>query len=530
MKRCGFVNPRRSWPSLAVPEALATGASVHSMAIAGTCFLRYTLCTALSSSRASRPGLPGACASSGTAGGPERSGASWDPGSRARRAWPCTGSRASGRLRRGRRSAPRLFGLPDRAGARHDGDPLLRWLCVGVPPLRHGTRRPDPLGRARRPGRAGHRGSRRAPRGRRPVGRRGDRGRSRARLGGRLGRRGRAEPVLRLLRARVARVEATPRKRPRWPSAQGPPRSGGPSASSCSASGRDAARARSPAATPRSRRELTPRARFAAELDALRRRHHARGGAAGDRACRAGAAAAPVPRAPPVRAGGRPPARGLARARAHWPADAQGLPRRAGRRGAPAPRRDARSARVRRSSQGARRQAHGRGPGLPRPGRRRARSGDGGGRGPPSVPCRLAEGRGSLAALLRDIDGAAARSTRLSDAVGGAVRRSSRPGGSLVVVSDFLDPGPCHAALGRARAAGHEIALVQVLSPEELDPPWDGDLELEDAETGERVAMRRSTPAPSRPTGAASRVSSRRSPPRRGSSGRRTSGCSRRSP
>ena len=57
----------------------------------------------------------------------------------------------------------------------------------------------------------------------------------------------------------------------------------------------------------------------------------------------------------------------------------------------------------------------------------------------------------------------------------------------LVVVSDFLDAGPFDAALGRAAAAGHDLALVQVLAPEELEPPWEGDLALEDAETGQAL-------------------------------------------
>jgi uncharacterized protein (DUF58 family) len=54
----------------------------------------------------------------------------------------------------------------------------------------------------------------------------------------------------------------------------------------------------------------------------------------------------------------------------------------------------------------------------------------------------------------------------------------------LVVTSDFFDPGRFDDALGRAAAAGHDVALVQVLAPEEIEPPWDGDLALEDAESG----------------------------------------------
>jgi hypothetical protein len=57
----------------------------------------------------------------------------------------------------------------------------------------------------------------------------------------------------------------------------------------------------------------------------------------------------------------------------------------------------------------------------------------------------------------------------------------------LVVVSDFLDPEPYLSALGRAASRGHDVAAVQVLAPEEVEPPYEGDLALEDAETGVAV-------------------------------------------
>jgi uncharacterized protein (DUF58 family) len=94
-------------------------------------------------------------------------------------------------------------------------------------------------------------------------------------------------------------------------------------------------------------------------------------------------------------------------------------------------------------------------------------------------------GRGALAKLLRELDTIVPeKGTNLASAIDGVVLRSARPG-MLVVVSDFFDAGPFDAALGRAASAGHDLAMVQVLSPEELEPPWDGDLALEDAETGD---------------------------------------------
>ena len=93
-------------------------------------------------------------------------------------------------------------------------------------------------------------------------------------------------------------------------------------------------------------------------------------------------------------------------------------------------------------------------------------------------------GRGALAALLRELDEVtASRGTDLARAIDGALLRAERPG-MLVVTSDFFDPGRFDEALGRAAAAGHDVALVQVLAPEEVEPPWDGDLALEDAESG----------------------------------------------
>jgi len=63
--------------------------------------------------------------------------------------------------------------------------------------------------------------------------------------------------------------------------------------------------------------------------------------------------------------------------------------------------------------------------------------------------------------------------------------------GVLVLVTDALAPnGDIDAwprAIARARASGHDVRMVQILAPEDLDPPWDGDLELVDAESGGSV-------------------------------------------
>ena len=44
-------------------------------------------------------------------------------------------------------------------------------------------------------------------------------------------------------------------------------------------------------------------------------------------------------------------------------------------------------------------------------------------------------------------------------------------------------------ALGRAAQAGHDVALVQVVAPDEVEPSFEGDWALEDAETGALVEV-----------------------------------------
>lgn len=100
---------------------------------------------------------------------------------------------------------------------------------------------------------------------------------------------------------------------------------------------------------------------------------------------------------------------------------------------------------------------------------------------------RDARGRGGLGALMRSLQGLQpGGTTNLARAVDAVLAVSTRPG-LLALISDFFDPGPVLDALSRARAAGHDLALVQVLAPEELEPPHEGDWTLEDAETGATV-------------------------------------------
>lgn len=102
-------------------------------------------------------------------------------------------------------------------------------------------------------------------------------------------------------------------------------------------------------------------------------------------------------------------------------------------------------------------------------------------------PIATGRGRAGLVGFLRTLGAVEAKgSAALAVAIDAVVRRSSRPG-MLALVSDFLDPGPVLDALARARARGHDVALVHVIAPDELDPELEGDLVLEDAESGDRV-------------------------------------------
>jgi len=61
--------------------------------------------------------------------------------------------------------------------------------------------------------------------------------------------------------------------------------------------------------------------------------------------------------------------------------------------------------------------------------------------------------------------------------------------GLLLVVSDFLDDNDCEKPLQYLADFGHELILVHVWSDEDRTPPWDGQLDLIDAETGRALEM-----------------------------------------
>lgn len=104
-------------------------------------------------------------------------------------------------------------------------------------------------------------------------------------------------------------------------------------------------------------------------------------------------------------------------------------------------------------------------------------------------------GRGQFGAFVRRLAGvradAAGQAPRSPDvSMAELLSRAGRPG-VLVVVSDALDPSgdldTWPRAIARATASGHDVRLLQLLARDDVDPPWDGDLALVDAESGAEV-------------------------------------------
>jgi hypothetical protein len=61
--------------------------------------------------------------------------------------------------------------------------------------------------------------------------------------------------------------------------------------------------------------------------------------------------------------------------------------------------------------------------------------------------------------------------------------------GLVIVISDFLDDRGCEKALQYMSDVGHELMLLQIWADEDRTPPWVGELELRDAETGAALKL-----------------------------------------
>jgi uncharacterized protein (DUF58 family) len=102
---------------------------------------------------------------------------------------------------------------------------------------------------------------------------------------------------------------------------------------------------------------------------------------------------------------------------------------------------------------------------------------------------RASGGRLGIARLLGFLDaleaGGETDVARAAPAIAGAA------GGRAlcVILGDLLDPAGALAGAREVRRRGHEVALVEVLDPMEIDPPDLADVDLEDEETGEILAL-----------------------------------------
>jgi uncharacterized protein (DUF58 family) len=70
-----------------------------------------------------------------------------------------------------------------------------------------------------------------------------------------------------------------------------------------------------------------------------------------------------------------------------------------------------------------------------------------------------------------------------------AYRVDRRAGGLAILISDLLSPDGYEDGLDKLLQAGLDVIVIQVLSPQELEPAEGGDVELVDAETGEIVEV-----------------------------------------
>ena len=61
--------------------------------------------------------------------------------------------------------------------------------------------------------------------------------------------------------------------------------------------------------------------------------------------------------------------------------------------------------------------------------------------------------------------------------------------GLILVISDFLDDAGCEKGLQYLVDFGHELMLLQLWADEDRTPPWLGELDLRDAESGAAMKL-----------------------------------------
>jgi uncharacterized protein (DUF58 family) len=96
-------------------------------------------------------------------------------------------------------------------------------------------------------------------------------------------------------------------------------------------------------------------------------------------------------------------------------------------------------------------------------------------------------GRPHLRSLIAQIDRLRPGGSWQPDRVIGRGAELLKRRGAVVVISDFYDDEQAtRRELRRVASRGHDVAMLQIVSPDELRFPYRGDVEFEDAETGGR--------------------------------------------
>jgi uncharacterized protein (DUF58 family) len=94
-------------------------------------------------------------------------------------------------------------------------------------------------------------------------------------------------------------------------------------------------------------------------------------------------------------------------------------------------------------------------------------------------------GRGHALRLFEWLESLEAKGTTDLNAALRACAISGGRAGLVILISDLFSPAGYVEGLTALAARGHEVAVVHVLSPDEVEPPLGGDLRLLDVETGD---------------------------------------------
>jgi len=94
-------------------------------------------------------------------------------------------------------------------------------------------------------------------------------------------------------------------------------------------------------------------------------------------------------------------------------------------------------------------------------------------------------GRGHALRLFGWLEGLGVEGTTDLNAALRTYAVSGGRAGLVIIISDLFSPAGYAEGLTALAARGHEVAILHMLSPDEVEPPLGGDLRLLDVETGE---------------------------------------------